>query len=99
MLKNTFNFFFISLLLIRLKPMLLERSYQEIELNFRSYWRSIITFACNLHRTRELRCLFLELSEKFIEPWRQSNWVSDQVKLFLPALTQSVLDLEVPRYI
>lgn len=85
------------MVLIRLKPMLLERSYQEIELNFRSYWRSIITFACNLHRTRELRCLFLELSEKFIEPWRQSNWVSDQVKLFLPALTQSVLDLEVPR--
>lgn len=63
----------------------------------RSYWRSIITIACSLHRTRELKCLFLELSERLIEPWRQNNWLLEQVKSFLPALTQSVLDLEVSR--
>lgn len=63
----------------------------------RAYWRSIITIACNLHRTRELRCLFMELSEKLIEPWRQNQWPLDNVKLFLPAITQSVLDLEVAR--
>ena len=55
--------------------------------------------ACNLHRTRELRCLFLELSEKLVDQWRQNNWLTEQVKLFLPALTQSVLDLEVSRYL
>lgn len=63
----------------------------------RSYWRSLITIACNLHRTRELRCFFLELSEKLIEPWRQNQWQLDNVKAFLPAVTQSVLDLEVAR--
>lgn len=82
---------------IRLKPTLLERAYQELDINFRSYWRSIITIACSLHRTRELKCLFLELSERLIEPWRQNNWLLEQVKSFLPALTQSVLDLEVSR--
>lgn len=111
---------FCSLVLMRLKPTLLERMYQELDLNFRyritrvydknvfhvkhfiafynrSYWRSLITIACNLHRTRELRCLFLELSEKLIEPWRQNQWQLDNVKAFLPAVTQSVLDLEVAR--
>ncbi|XP_055716638.1 acidic fibroblast growth factor intracellular-binding protein [Phlebotomus papatasi] len=85
------------LVCIRLKPTLLERNYQELDINFRSYWRALITIACNLHRTRELRGLFLELSEKLIDPWRQNNWTVDQVKFFLPAITQSVLDLEVSR--
>lgn len=52
-----------------------------------------------MHRTRELRCLFMELSEKLIEPWRQNQWQMETVKLFLPAITQSVLDLEVARYV
>lgn len=114
-----------SLVAIRLKPMLLERAYQELDINFkyanmfpspsilnwilfmldqflyiffsRSYWRSLITIAYNLNRSRELRGLFSELSEKLIEPWRQNNWSLDQVKSFLPAITQSVLDLEVSR--
>lgn len=63
----------------------------------RSYWRSLISIACNLHRTRELRGLFLELAEKLIEPWKQTNWELDQVKQFLPAVTQSVLELEISR--
>lgn len=58
----------------------------------------MITIACNLHRTRELRNIFMELSEKLIEPWRQNHWQLETVKLFLPAVTQSVLDLEVARY-
>lgn len=66
-------------------------------MNFRSYWRSLITIAINLHRTRELKGFFLELSEKLIEPWRQNQWQLETVKLFLPAVTQSVLDLEVAR--
>lgn len=85
------------LVAIRLKPMLLERAYQELDMNFRAYWRALITIACNLNRTRELRVLFVELSEKLIEPWRQNNWSAEQVKAFLPAVTQSVLDLEVSR--
>jgi Acidic fibroblast growth factor binding (FIBP) len=80
-----------------LKPTLLDRAYQELDQNFRSYWRAIISIACNLHRTRDLRGLFIEFCEKLIEPWKQNCWQLDQVKQFLPAITQSVLDLEVPR--
>ncbi|CAD7081880.1 unnamed protein product [Hermetia illucens] len=82
---------------LRLKPLLLERSFHELEVNFRTYWRALITIACNLHRTRELRCLFVELAEKIIDPWRQNNWAPEQVKHFLSAVTQSVLDLEISR--
>lgn len=92
-LLNSFS----RILLIRLKPQVLERHYQELDLNFRSYWRSLITIACNLHRTRELRGIFLELSEKLLDPWRQNNWSADQVQLFLQVITQSVLDMEVSR--
>lgn len=85
------------LVALRLKPVLLERTYHELDTNFKSYWRSLITIACNLHRTRELRCIFVELSEKLIDPWRQNGWNIEQVKQFLPAVTQSVLDLEISR--
>lgn len=95
--KTCINRKIASLVSIRLKPTLLERAYQELDVNFRSYWRALIGIACNLHRTRELRGLFVELSEKLIDPWRQNNWQLEQVKSFLPAITQSVLDLEVSR--
>lgn len=62
-----------------------------------SYWRAFITIACNLHRNRELRDLFLDLCEKLIEPWRQNGWSKEQVNKFLSAITQSVLDLEISR--
>lgn len=94
--RNNDHFHF-SLASLRLKPLLLERSFHELEVNFRTYWRALITIACNLHRTRELRCLFVELAEKIIDPWRQNNWAPEQVKHFLSAVTQSVLDLEISR--
>lgn len=82
---------------IRLKPVLLERVFHELDANFRSYWRALITIACNLHRNRELRDLFVDLCEKLIEPWRQNCWTREQVNKFLSAITQSVLDLEISR--
>uniref|UniRef100_A0ABK9MI44 Acidic fibroblast growth factor intracellular-binding protein n=1 Tax=Glossina morsitans morsitans TaxID=37546 RepID=A0ABK9MI44_GLOMM len=85
------------LVCLRLKPVLLERAFHELDLNFRSYWRPLISIACNLHRTRELRDLFVDLCEKLIEPWRQNSWSRDHVNKFLAAITQSVLDLEISR--
>lgn len=83
--------------LFRLKPTVLERAYQEIDQNFRNYFRGIIAIASTVHRQRDLKNLFVDFTEKLIEPWKQNNWSIEQVKAFLPALTQSVLDLEVPR--
>lgn len=83
---------------LRLRPSLLDRAFQELDINFKSYWRALISIATNLHRTKELRDLFIDLAEKLIEPWKQNHWQAEQVKLFLPAITQSVLDLEVSRW-
>ncbi|XP_011497797.1 PREDICTED: acidic fibroblast growth factor intracellular-binding protein [Ceratosolen solmsi marchali] len=85
------------LVCIKLKPMLLERIYQELDLNFRTYSRAIIGIACNLHRTRELRFFFLELVERCIEPWRQVNWSHTDLRNFLGTFTQCALDMDVLR--
>ncbi|CAO1415478.1 unnamed protein product [Diamesa serratosioi] len=82
------------LVLLRLRPSILERAYQELDLNFRSYWRSIITIAISIHRSRELRNFFLDLAEKLIEPWKMNSWSEIQVREFLPAITKTVLDLQ-----
>lgn len=77
-----------------MKNSILERAYQELDSNFRSYLRSIITIAVSIHRSRELRNFFLDLTEKLIEPWKMNNWTENQVNHFLPAVTKSVLDLQ-----
>lgn len=100
--ENVLLFFIIkvfiySLVCIKLKPMLLERSYQEVEGNFRYYSRAILGIGCNLHRSRDLRFFFLELVERCIEPWRQVNWTHTDLKNFLLIYTQCALDMDVLR--
>ncbi|KAJ9595720.1 hypothetical protein L9F63_013083 [Diploptera punctata] len=81
----------------QLKPQLLERSYQELEANFRSYTRALVGLACNLHRSRELRSLFLELVERCVEPWRQVYWSHTDLRNFLAAYVQCALEMDVLR--
>ncbi|XP_008545391.1 acidic fibroblast growth factor intracellular-binding protein [Microplitis demolitor] len=85
------------LVCMKLKPTLLERMFQELDLNFRSYSRALLGIGCNLHRSRELRFFFLELVERCIEPWRQVNWSHTDLKNFLNAYTQCALDMDVLR--
>ncbi|XP_033213423.1 acidic fibroblast growth factor intracellular-binding protein [Belonocnema kinseyi] len=85
------------LVCIKLKPTLLDRSYQELEANFRSYSRAILGIGCNLHRSRELRFFFYELVERCVEPWRQVNWTHSDLRNFLAAYTQCALDMDVLR--
>ncbi|XP_018398035.1 PREDICTED: uncharacterized protein LOC108776035 [Cyphomyrmex costatus] len=85
------------LVCLKLKPMLLDRSYQELDINFRSYSRAILCIGCNLHRSRELRFFFLELVERCIEPWRQVNWTHSDLRNFLAIYTQCALDMDVLR--
>lgn len=79
----------------RLKPQLLERSYQELESNFRSYSRSIVGIACNLHRSRDSRNLFMDLVERCIEPWRQAHWSHNDLSNFLSVYTSTAQELDV----
>lgn len=77
--------------------MLLERSYQDLESNFRTYSRALIGVGLNLNRSRELRFFFLELVERLIEPWRQINWSHTDLRNFLGAYLQCALDMDVLR--
>jgi hypothetical protein len=86
-----------SLVCQRLKPQLLERSFQELDANFRSYTRALVGLACNLHRSRELRSLFLELVERCLEPWRQVSWSHTDLRNFLASYFQCALEMDVLR--
>ncbi|KAL1139595.1 hypothetical protein AAG570_006577 [Ranatra chinensis] len=86
------------LVCVRLKPELLDKAYVELEYNFRTYSRAIISLACNLHRSRELKGLFIELVERCIEPWRAVSWTVNDLTSFLSAYKLCTLQLDVLRY-
>jgi Acidic fibroblast growth factor binding (FIBP). len=90
-------FFFFSLVCQKLKPQLLERAYQELDSNFRSYTRALVGLACNLHRSREVRSLFLELVERCLEPWKQVSWSHTDLRNFLASYFQCALEMDVLR--
>ncbi|GLH00479.1 Acidic fibroblast growth factor intracellular-binding protein, putative [Gryllus bimaculatus] len=81
----------------RLRPQLLERTLAELDTNFRSYSRALVSLACNMHRTRELRLLFIELVERCLEPWRLANWSLADLRNFLATYTQCALEMDVLR--
>ncbi|KAL1454068.1 hypothetical protein WDU94_010358 [Cyamophila willieti] len=78
----------------QVKSKLLDRTYIEFESNFRLYSRHIINLAINLHRTKELRNLFLELHEKFIEPWSHLGVSRGDVVVWLDVYMSAGLQLE-----
>lgn len=79
-----------------LKPTLLSKLYAELDQNFRVYSRALLTLACALHRARELRCIFVELSQ-VLDLWRQSGWANSDVALFLNFYMKCALDMDVLR--
>ncbi|XP_050558201.1 acidic fibroblast growth factor intracellular-binding protein [Spodoptera frugiperda] len=85
------------LICMRLRPKLLEKSYQELELNFRLYTRALVGLACNLHRGRELRSLFIDLLERCVEPLRLGSWPKTDLAQFLCAYEQCALQMDVLR--
>ncbi|KAG8236301.1 hypothetical protein J437_LFUL016448 [Ladona fulva] len=80
----------------KLKPKLLERSFGELEVNFRVYTRALVGLATGLHRGRErIRSFFLDLVERCIEPWRIVSWSHCDLSNFLDAYTISALEMDV----
>jgi len=79
-----------------LKPTLLTKSYVEVDNNFRVYSRAILTLATSLHRARELRNFFIDISQ-MLETWKQSNWAAKDLEMFLNAYTLTALELDVLR--
>uniref|UniRef100_A0A8C9RGA4 Fibroblast growth factor (acidic) intracellular binding protein a n=1 Tax=Scleropages formosus TaxID=113540 RepID=A0A8C9RGA4_SCLFO len=63
--------------------------YSEMEANFKNLSRGLINIAAKLTNTKDVRDLFIDLVEKFIEPCRSDRWTAADMKLFLIHYTNS----------
>lgn len=97
MLLN-FQFLFNSLVCSTLKTKILQKNYLELDTNFRVYSRALLTLAMALHRAREMRNLFVELSQ-IMDMWKQGGWNMQDLESFLVAFQQCALDMDVLRLI
>lgn len=63
----------------------------DLENNFKTLAKNLIHIAHNLNQSKELKDLFLDLVERFIEPCRCANWAKNDVQLFLEAYRDASL--------
>ena len=59
------------------------------------YSRTLINLAYGLNHNKELRDLFIDLVEKYIEPCKQLSWSVPDVKMFLEVYADAGCQLEV----
>uniref|UniRef100_A0AAY4D9I8 Acidic fibroblast growth factor intracellular-binding protein n=2 Tax=Denticeps clupeoides TaxID=299321 RepID=A0AAY4D9I8_9TELE len=57
--------------------------FAEMEASFKNLSRGLINIAAKLTNTKDVRDLFIDLVEKFIEPCRSDRWVTIDVNLYL----------------
>lgn len=70
----------------------------ELDSSFRVYTRAILTLATTIHRSRELRNLFVDLSQ-ILDIWKQNGWNVQDLESFLNSYTQCALEMDILRCI
>jgi signal-transduction protein with cAMP-binding, CBS, and nucleotidyltransferase domain len=85
------------LMLRALQPVMREKVITEMDNNFRSITKTIITIANGLNHSKESRDIFIDIYEKLIEPWVQMSWTKADAKSFLSAYKDTALQLDVFR--
>lgn len=97
MLYIYFKFYiFFSLVCVNLKPKLLQKNYIDLETNFRVYTRSILSLATALHRSRNMKDLFIDLAQ-ISEHFKQNHWSYQDLELFLVAYYQTAIEIDAIR--
>lgn len=86
-----------SLVCVSLKPKLLQKNYTDLDLNFRVYTRSILSLATALHRSKNMKDLFIDFAQ-ILEHFRQSHWTSQDLELFLISYHQTANELDAIRF-
>lgn len=81
---------------VHLKPKLLQKTYIEFDTNFRVYSRPILTLATTLHRSRDMKNLFVEIAQ-IMDFFKQSNWSQQDLEMFLEAYTTCALEIDTLR--
>ncbi|XP_067113484.1 acidic fibroblast growth factor intracellular-binding protein B-like [Osmerus mordax] len=72
--------------------------FNEMEANFKHLSRALVNIASKLNNTKDVRDLFVDLVEKFIEPCRSDRWTVGELKLFLTHYTNAAQSLGTFRY-
>ncbi|XP_050313593.1 acidic fibroblast growth factor intracellular-binding protein [Anthonomus grandis grandis] len=85
-----------QLVSVILKPKLLQKSYAELDSNFRKYTAAIITLGATLHRSRDMRNLFMDFSQ-ILDLFRTGNWTSHDLQQFFNAYTLAGTELDIMR--
>ncbi|GCB81796.1 hypothetical protein scyTo_0022571, partial [Scyliorhinus torazame] len=69
-------------------------SFTEMEANFKNLSRALINIAAKLIHTKDVRDLFIDLVEKFIEPCKSDRWSCNDVGIFLTQYTNTARALD-----
>ncbi|XP_036716396.1 acidic fibroblast growth factor intracellular-binding protein isoform X2 [Balaenoptera musculus] len=68
--------------------------FSEMEANFKNLSRGLVNVAAKLTHNKDVRDLFVDLVEKFVEPCRSDHWPLNDVRLFLNQYSASVHSLD-----
>ncbi|XP_017512373.1 acidic fibroblast growth factor intracellular-binding protein isoform X4 [Manis javanica] len=68
--------------------------FSEMEANFKNLSRGLVNVAAKLIHNKDVRDLFVDLVEKFVEPCRSDHWPLNDVRLFLNQYSASVHSLD-----
>lgn len=68
--------------------------FSEMEANFKNLSRGLVNVAAKLTHNKDVRDLFVDLVEKFVEPCRSDHWPLKDVQLFLNQYSASVHSLD-----
>ncbi|XP_066257767.1 acidic fibroblast growth factor intracellular-binding protein isoform X1 [Euwallacea similis] len=85
-----------QLVCVNLKPKLLQKSFTELDANFRKYTAAILTLASTLHRSRDMKNLFVEFSQ-ILDLFKTGNWTTHDLQQFFNAYNSCALELDVIR--
>nr|XP_060614159.1 acidic fibroblast growth factor intracellular-binding protein [Anolis sagrei ordinatus] len=72
--------------------------FSEMEANFKNLSRSLINIASKLTHSKDVRDFFVDLVEKFVEPFRSDKWSPNDVRLFLTQYTACAHTLDAFRH-
>lgn len=72
--------------------------FNEMEASFKNLSRALVNIASKLTHAKDVRDLFIDLVEKFIEPCRSDKWTNGDLRLFLTHYSTSVHTLEAFRH-
>lgn len=81
-----------------LKPKLLQKNYNELDANFRIYTRSILSLATALHRSKNIKDLFIDLNQ-ISDQFKQNHWSNKDLELFFTAYYQTAVEIDAVRLV